>query len=57
MMYSGQCVLVGFCGNCDEHLDCVKVGYVLTNELFTATRFHLNSNGKLFILIPGWIVV
>jgi len=33
IMYSGQSLLVGFCGNCDEHLGCAKVGYVLTNEL------------------------
>jgi hypothetical protein len=33
MMYGGQSLLVGFCGDCDEHLGCVKVGYVLTDEL------------------------
>jgi len=33
MMYSGLSLLVGFCGNYDEHLGCVKLEYVLTNEL------------------------
>ena len=33
MMYSGQSLLVGFCGNCVEHFGCVKAECVLTNEL------------------------